>query len=198
MYVNSANWQDCQKYFSQCYVKFKEEGDRIFYITRVDAQLIIAESTSGDEIGIDLAKGYTIEYVIPKKTVFQIGEAALFLSRIPARMWKKGMNKSNTQFQYLTEDQWASAPFDIHSIEGFVNKPSYYTAVDALNDFKNSAHLKSAALTPRISINHSGKIYLDTVLIGKLDIDKSTIISRKIFKPELTSVFKNMEIKVFK
>lgn len=198
MYVDNTNWDDCKKYFHQCFVKFKEEGERIFYITNVDSTMMLAEDIEGNQIGINLSKGYTLDYIIPKKTVFQLGEHARFLSRIPARMWKKGMNKSNTSFQQLSVSGWSGVPFDITIIEGFVNKPTYYSAEDAILDFGKSEHLQSAALSPRLSMSRNGNVYIDTVLIAKIDFSKNTIINRSLFKVDLQKVFKNLEMKVLK
>jgi hypothetical protein len=189
MLVTPETAEDCKKYFQHCWVKFKEEGEKIFYITHVDKKYIHAKSIQDEEILVDHQEGYTIDYLIPKKTVFQHGECAVMLSRIPARMWKKGMNKVNTEFKSLDFHGWTSREFDMHIINGFVNKPCYYSAQDALNDFAKSEHLQSAALTPRISISRKGTVYVDTIPVGRWLQEKKTLSVKKIFNTEVKPLF---------
>jgi hypothetical protein len=152
-----------------------------------------------ETIGIDLEVGYTIDYVIPKKTTYQLNEAAVNLSRIPARQWKKGMNKQNTLFQALCANSlWAPVTFEPQFINGFVNKPGYYTYQDALREFKASEHLDSAALSPRMSICRNGTIYVDTVAVAKLDEKSERIVTKNLFIPEISSSFPNWKIKSVK
>ena len=196
MLITSATYEDCKKYFQHTWVKFKEEGDKIWYITSVDIHYIYAKSITDEEILIDITEGgYTIEYLIPKKTIFQHGEHAVMLSRIPARMWKKGMSKQNTQFQSLTFDGWKSKEFDMGVIDGFVNKPCYYSVEDALNEFTKSEHLQSAALSPRIALSRKGSVYIDNVLVGRYLQEKKTLSVKKIFSPEISPLFSTLQIK---
>jgi hypothetical protein len=199
MFVDSNNWDDCKKYFEGTWVKFKEEGDNtIWYINEVTPKHLFAKSVDEKEIiGVDLEIGYTLDYVIPKKTTYQLHESAVNLSRIPARQWKKGMNKQNTLFQVLTGDGiWLPAPFQPDVINGFVNKPGYYTPHDALREFKASEHLRSAALNPRMSIARNGTIFVDTVLVARFDGER--LITKSLFVPEISAMFPEWKIKTVK
>lgn len=200
MFVNKENWEDCKKYYQETWVKFKEEGDnKIFYISEVGPKYLLAKDINGEVVGVDLEEGYTIEYAIPKKTTFQHGEHALHLFRIPARMWKKGMNKQNTNFNYLNPvDGWLHCGFDSQIINGFVNKPTYYTVKDALNEFQKSVHLKSAALNSRIAMSNKGMVYVDTVPVARVDIEKENVVVKKLFEPEITQLFHNFKIRTVK
>jgi hypothetical protein len=190
MLINCHNTEDISKYFLQTYVKFKEEGDKIFYVTKVTASRMLVRESSGEEAAIDLEDGYYLDYIIPKKTVFQYGEHALFLSRIPARMWKKGMDHKNTQFQVLkASGGWVEHDFNISTVEGFVNKASYMSFEDALTNL-TSGDVNSVALSPRISINTGGSVYIDTVLVGKYRFQQKELACKSIFKEDLTKVFK--------
>lgn len=192
MHVSRFNTDDIIKYFKGTYVKFKEEDDKIFYVKHVTPTSIIVSDSKNEEAMIDLSidGGYTIDYVIPKKTAFQVGENAMFLSRVPARMWRKGMDNKNTQFHILNNaSTWSPVTFDIHTIEAFVNKPCYFTFTDALRHFTEGVALNSAALTPRISISRNGCVFIDTVLVGKYSFAKKELSCKAIFKEELSSVF---------
>lgn len=200
MFVSQENWEDCKKYFEGCWVKFKEEGDnKIWNINEVNTKYIVAQGIDKETIGIDLSVGYTIDYVIPKKTTFQLGEEAVNLSRIPARQWKKGMNKQNTLFSHLSAaNGWINGTFNPQVINGFVNKPTYYSYKDAEREFKKSEHLLSAALDPRIAVTRLGAVYIDSVMVAKWNIEKESLVIKKIFVPEIAAVFPNIHYRVVK
>lgn len=197
MYVDKHCYDDIVKYFHKTYVKFKEDVDVIYLIKQVTHSDIIAEDSKGNEVAICLNTGYNIDYVIPKKTVFQHGEHALFLARVPARMWRKGMDHKNTEFSILSAaGNWSKIPFNIQHIEGFVNKPSYFTYLEALNNFQQGEALQSAALSPRISLTRKGAVFVDMVMVGKMDFEKNVLACKTIFSPELVRVFGKAEVKV--
>lgn len=195
MFINSNSFDDVKKYFQHTYVKFKETGDHIWHIDSVNPHEIICSDKNKEEVGIDLQIGYNLEYILPRKATFQFGNYAVMLYRIPARQWKKGLCKANTNFSTLTgEGSWTTASFDINLIEGFVNKPSYYSLDTAISTFKQGDFV-SAALTPRMSLTHSGKVFIDNVLVGKAEFEKKQLLCKKIFKPELQAMFNNFVIK---
>jgi hypothetical protein len=197
MFVNRDNYEDIKKYYQGCFVKFKETGEHIWHIDHVDPDKIVCSDSKKEEVAIDLDIGYEMDYILPKKTVFQFGDHAMMLSRIPARQWKKGMSKLNTKFVRLTgAGSWGMVDFSISYIEGFTNKPSYYDAQDSLKEFANlNSALGSAAITPRISMCRDGKVFIDTVLVGKFDLNEKTFICKKIFQPELAHYFKDFKAK---
>lgn len=196
MFVNKDNYDDIVKYYLKTYVKFKETKDEIYFIKQVTHTDIICENSKNEEVAICLTVGYTIDYVIPKKTVYQHGEEALFLARIPARMWRKGMDSKNTTFAILSAaGNWTTISFSIQAIEGFVNKPSYFEFKDALNNFEKGTNLQSAALSPRISITRKGAVFVDQVLVGKYDFVYKILTYKKIFGPELAVAIPNVKRK---
>lgn len=197
MFVNCNNYEDIKKYYQGCFVKFKETGEHIWYIDHVDPEKIVCSDSKKEEVAIDLDIGYEIDYILPKKTVFQFGDYAMILTRVPARQWKKGLSKQNTRFARLgAQGSWGAVDFAISYIEGFTNKPSYYDAQDTLKAFANPASdLQSAAITPRISMCREGKVFIDGVLVGKFDLNEKTFVCKKIFQPELAHYFKDFKAK---
>lgn len=193
MFINSQNFDDVKKYFQHTYVKFAETGDHIWHIDTVNPNEIICSDKNKEQVGIDLTIGYNLEYILPRKAVFQFGNEAVMLSRIPARQWKKGMCKANTAFHSMTsEGTWVQLNFDINMIEGFVNKPSYYPldiAVKELSD--ENGDLFSVALNSRMSLSKSGKLYIDNVLVGKVIFKDKVVVCKHIFKPEIAKIFAN-------
>jgi hypothetical protein len=197
MFVNNANFDDAKKYLQGTYVKFKETGDHIWHVDSVSPHEMICSDKNKEEVGIDLNIGYNFEYILPRKAVFQYGASAVILYRIPARQWKKGLCKANTNFSILTEEgSWLLCPFDINPIEGFVNKPSYYSLSLAESTFKQDSSFKSVALTPRISMCRTGKVFIDQILVAKADLEKKELMCKPIFKTDLAPVFSSYSLKV--
>lgn len=201
MFVNSANYEDAKKYFQGCWIKVQEMGDRMYFVKEVRPDFTYLNSPSRGEkddeeyICIDMQIGYTISYVIPKKTVFQHGMNALILERIPARMWKKGMDLKNTQFQILNnKSQWSPTKVDIGLIEGFVNKPQYHTFDTAQRVFKEEAEMMSVALSPRVSFSREGYVFVDTVFVGRYTPAKNQLTYKTIFSKQMKQLFPNVEI----
>lgn len=200
MFASKDNWEDVKKYYHQTYVKFKEEGDTLFHIDRVDPDKIVAKATNGELVGIDLTIGYNIEYVIPGKAVFQYGNIVVMLSRIPARMWKKGMSSQNTKFEAFDKSgKWTKIPFSAELIEGFINKPCYTEPKEALKEFVNpNSTLEAAALTPRITFGRNGKLMVDQTIVAKYDFDTKIFTVKALFQKEVAELFPNTQIKVVK
>lgn len=198
MLATPQNYEDVNKYYKGTWVKFKEEGDTLFYIERATPSRIECHTISKEECCIDLTKpgGYFLEFLIPRKTVYQYDNCAVMLGRNPARMWKKGMCNSNTSFSILKEKGWTGADFSVTLAEGFVNKPSYLSVPQALEHFKVAESNFSAALTPRISMTRGGSVYIDDIVVAKYHATNNTLAVRKIYVPELQEVFKTSEMKV--
>lgn len=201
MFVNSENWQDCQKYYQGTWVKIAQCGERIYTVGEVNNKFTYFSSPSrgpNDEeadVCIDMSVGYTIDYVIPKKTVFQYKENALILERVPARMWRKGMDPKNTTFSTLNEaSAWGKVAIAVPVIEGFVNKPGYYQLDQALSNFEGA--LISAALSPRVSLSKGGSVFIDTTMVGKFAKKSETLTYKAIYKNELELLFPNLKYKV--
>lgn len=191
MFVNSENYDDINKYYKGTWVKFKEEGDTLFYIERATPARIECHTISKEECCVDLTKegGYFITFLIPRKTVFQYDNTAVMLSRNPARMWKKGMCANNTSFAMLKEKQWYGADFTITLAEGFVNKPSYLSFDTAKAEFAKDVGFLSAALSPRVSISRVGSVYIDDVLVGKYNTSNNILTTRAIYQEDLAPLF---------
>jgi hypothetical protein len=198
MFANSSNAEDVKKYYHQTWVKFpKLSGDTLWFISNVSHDFLEILSDNGEEALIDLKRGQEMEYVIPKKTIYQFGEKAAFLSRVPARQWKKGMCGKNTRFQTLSLTKWDLADFDISIIAGFVNKPSYLDFYALAKEWSQGKfETISAALTPRIACSYSGSIFIDDTLVGKYDLDKNILTTREIYKENLQPLFYKSKLKV--
>ena len=191
MHVSSNNVEDIIKYYKGTWVKFKEENDVLFYVENADQTAIYVTSISDEKCFIKLTKeGYFLDFLIPRKTVYQYQNNAVMLSRTPARMWKKGVCQTNTTFRMLKTNGWTPLDFNKHMLEGFVNKPTYGT----LNTLKDG-ETNSVALSPRISMTVGGHVYIDDVMIAKYMANKATLTTKTLFTPHLRPYFPNTIIK---
>lgn len=196
MIFNQSNLDDIKKYYHQTWVKFPRiSQDTIWFIDRVGPEYIEIKSDSGEEALFSLKKDYAVDYVLPGKAVYQFGNNAACLTRIPARMWKKGMSSANTQFKLLTDLKWTPLKFDINVIKAFVNKPAYMDPYAAIQHFKGGSDLLSAAISPRISINRSGSIYIDEIMIGKYEFAKEMLTTREVYINTLKPLFHKTKLK---
>lgn len=196
MIFNQKNIDDIKKYYQGTWVKFPRiSADALWYVDRVTGDFLEITSDTGEEALFSLKKDYPVDYVLPGKAVYQFGNNAAFLSRIPARMWKKGMSASNTQFKVLNILKWNNLKFEISAIKAFVNKPAYMDPYAVLQHFKQGSELESAAISPRISFNRSGSIFIDEIMIAKFDFTKDVITTREIYSQTLKPLFHKTKLK---
>lgn len=198
MLATKENWEDVKKYYQGTILKFHSEkenlGDRLWKITNVTSNRIEAEDSAGDAIYVDLKYPYKLNYAIPKATVYQYQNRAAYLYRIPARMWRKGIDIKNTKIEVLCADgQWRGIELQFASLQGFVDKPGYYTLKEALDGF--AIDLESAALSSRISLSCKGGVYINQTLVGRYQADKQTLTAKGIFVSDLVKYFPNTLVK---
>lgn len=195
MYTSSENWHDVEKYFQGCYIKIKEYGDNLVYISKVQQDGLYGHDQWENPIFIEFdgevagINGYEIDYVIPKRAYFQFGNRAYYLSRIPARMWKKGINKLNTTLQSLDESGFFNKEdLNFKSLMAYVNKPGYMPFQCIEEDYE------SIALSPRFALCSDGKLFLDSHCIGKYYLDSKTVIVKPLFYNDVKSLFSGIKI----
>lgn len=192
MIITENNIDDARTYYKGTWCKFRESGDELWHIDDITHEAITAINTKGEDGKVLLRDGYKLDFVIPKRTTYQYANMAAHLQRIPARMWKKGLHAKNTSFQVLLESGWAATEFKASIIEGFINKPCYYSLQHALYEFESNPEYHSVALSPRFAITRGGRIYLDTVRIGIYD--GKEIIVKKILVPEMERLVRESEM----
>lgn len=195
MKCSSSNWEDVRKYYEGTYVKLKETGEQVWYVNAVTSEGISFYSLDKEVACYKFSEGECyIEYALPHKTTFQSGEAAYHLTRIPARMWKKGLSEKNTAFKVLTSKGWHSAGNSMQLYNAFVNKPSYISYKDALQGIKEG-NIISAALSPRMAISKNKKLYVDTKHIGRVFVSKKQVVlTTPLFFSEVSELFPSYKV----
>jgi hypothetical protein len=194
VFVSPENWGDAEKYFHGCFIKVREYGDVLVRIDKVTPEALWGEDENGEGVCIEIdgkqtgKPFYELDYVLPRKAFFQYGANATLLFRTPARMWKKGINKQNTNISSLLEDgNWKARNLDFNYLKAYVNKPGYVP----FNEFNA---YDSIALSSRFAMTKGGQIYIDLVNIGKYYKKENTVICKKLFAKDIANLFPGVKV----
>ena len=197
MLCTPRNWRDIERYFSGTFVKFREHGDRLFYIERVRETEITGTCEGDDPFVVYLHNDhpYELDYVLPRKAVFQYKLAALILQRMPARQYRRGLCDDNTRITKVTGGD--RLPLSFGLLSTFVTKQNYFSPQDAL--FGKTGSKRSLALSNRMSFDkHTQRLLIDMTPVAQLDRDRGVLQANGLFADEIKTVFKkpipNLEI----
>lgn len=191
MIFNVQNKKDIERYYNNTYVKFTETGDRIFRIASVNGEAVKAVDSTGFEVWIDLKEDYHVNYIIPGRKIFQMGEYAAMLYRKPARQYFRGMHSENTGFVILNQTgEWKECPVDFGNIESFINKGQYPTI-----DFQSlSSSPFSVAIDDQIAMAKNGQILFGFISIGHFEPEYKRISHEALFGKEIKDIFKHLSV----
>lgn len=185
-----ANWRDIERYFSGTFVKFREHGDRLFYIDRVRETEITGTCEGDDPFIVYMHNDhpYELDYVLPRKAVFQYKNDALILQRMPARQYRRGLCDDNTRITKTTGGD--RLPLSFTLLSAFVTKQKYFNPEEAL--FGKTGARRSLALSNRMSFDkQTARLLIDMTPIAQLDRDRGILQANGLFADEIKSVFKN-------
>lgn len=179
---------DIHKYYAGTYVKFKETGDRLWYIKHINDYDIMCTDVDGFTIYIDLNEEYEVDFALPGRAVYQSGDSAFMLYRKPAKQYFRGISSSNTQMMRLHRNgQWEAVLLTHERLQQFVDKPSYQD----INNV-NFNEYQSVALNPVFSVTKNGHVMALRQQVGSCDpLTKMIQVSHNIFTPELKALFKD-------
>jgi hypothetical protein len=195
MIFSPANAEDILRYYKGTYVKFKEMGDDLFYITSVDGQRVTGKAEKDPEgftIWLDEATPYEADYILPHKSFFQYGQHAVQLQRIPAKQYYRGLCASNCGFYYAANTTTMgikSLDIGFPILAAFVKKQEFKTlkAAVAMQD------LHSVVLNSRMMYHRMTKqICIDFTPIARVNMQKLAIyLMKPIFKDELMEMLRH-------
>jgi hypothetical protein len=198
LFVPSAA-QDIHKYFKNSFLKFKETGDMLFYMTHVDNSMISGQIEDGRDFKLYLSEDepYEVDYILPHKSFFQYGEHACMLQRVPAKQYHRGITDENTQISYRVGADGAQKhlPINFEVLKAFVQKKKFFSLTEALQQ-----PVVSCALSPRMMYSRLPKtIFIDFHAVAKVNEPKKIIhLLQPIFKQEIQDLLRqNMELEHF-
>jgi len=183
MKCTQENWRDIQKYYQGTFVKFKEFGEVLHFINRVDPAGIVGTDADKEEFIVHLHddQPYSFEYILPYKAVFQHGGDAYLLQRIPARQYKRGLCQENTSITKVASGERQSVNWAL--LGSFTTKQRYLTLNEAIF---GKGKQRTVALNRRMSYSKTyNYLYVDCKVIAIVDPDKKAIACNKLFLDEL-------------
>lgn len=198
MQFKRSNWEDISRYFKQTFVKFKETGDKLFYIRNVRSDVV--EGMEKDSCPFELYlwedQPYEVDYVLPHKSFFQYAKRAVLLERIPAKQYQRGLSSGNTKLRALGRDgTTTNLDLSFDTLGAFVEKQPWMSLTDAVaNKVKNY----SVVLSPRMAyIPFTNTIYVDMLAVATVNKKAKTVyINHPIFKPEIAELVKGTEFTI--
>lgn len=183
MELTSSNWGDIQKYYENSFVKLREFGDRIFYIDKVNRDEVHFHDAN-DEAGVIYlhdAAPYTLDMVLPNKAMYQMGDEAHLLQRVPARQYHRGITTSNCKISRLRSNGYTNANLSFATLQGYASKPIYRPLEEVIGRSTGSE-----AISPRFAYNAANKsIYCDTKVVAVVDKVKREIKAHALLLAEL-------------
>ena len=159
MQFTSENWHDIERYYNKTYIKLGEYGDKLFYISSVSPHEIMGTTEDGELFKIKLHDTpYEVNYLLPHKGVFQLGNKSALLYRIPAKQYKRGLCSENTRVTYIDGSGEFNHPtMGFETLKQYVTKQAYPSLETAM---KNECGLISVALSPFLTYVPKGHMLM--------------------------------------
>jgi hypothetical protein len=179
--LNQYNFNDANKYYQNTYIQFKEEPGKLYSFVHADPEFLYAYEITMNDTGnlvvgefvcIDIKDNYTMDFLLPRRTLVPMPYGVVLVSRHPAKQWKKGIHADNTRLFALKESgDWKGISFSLKPIFTLIKGPIYKTFKEVLALVRSENKLATSyALTPRLSIStNNGQIYLDLTQVGRFD-----------------------------
>jgi hypothetical protein len=196
LFVPSAR-DDIIKYFKNSFLKFKETGDTLFFLTHVTNDEIGGQIEDGRDfkLYLDEKEPYEVDYILPHKSFFQFGEHCCMLQRIPARQYHRGITEENTQITYRKgapspggTEKLLTMGLSFEVLKAFVQKKKFFSLTDAMKE-----PVVSCAMSPRMMYVRAGRsIYIDFVPVARVDAKtKNIFMIAPIFRQEVLALLTN-------
>ncbi len=184
------NVKDIDNYYCKTIVKFKETGDRLWFIDQVSADEVKCIDVDGFELFIDLDEPYEVSYTIPGRVVYQTGQYAAMLWRIPQKQYKRGISEGNTCLAFLDKGAWKKQQLKLNALQQFVDKPAYQNPEWCFTDKK-----ESYAINRYISVDKAGRLFVLHTPVGKVVPEsKKVFVEYGMFMKEVKTAFPSWEV----
>lgn len=191
--------EDITRYFRGTYIKLKERGDELFFIEQVDSLRVTGKHESGEQfiIYMDEDTPFTIDYVLPHKSFFQMGKDAVLLERLPQKQYQRGLSENNTSLKYMSNSNIVkNVGLSFDTLKKFVSKQPFFSLLKAINE----TELSSCVLSPRMMYHRTKKeIFIDLIPVARVNPQKLIVyVLRPIFLDEIKEFIQNSGETVWK
>lgn len=189
---------DILRYYGGTFLKFKETGDKLFYINKVTSNYITGSTEDSEPFELYLSDTLPLEvdYILPRKAYFQYDRYACLLHRIPAKQYQRGISPDNTKVRVLDGGgKLVTIPLGFPVLKAFVTKQAYTSLRQAV-EYKGE--VQSFALTSRVAYGvRTRSILIDNTIVGKINKStKTLLLFFPIFLDEMLSLTEGTKYKV--
>ena len=180
MKASVKTWKDVDKYFRNTFVIIPEvDPKKAFLLEYAGPDMLRMSDVDGNKGCVELGD-YTYNLhspLVTRRQWYQYQERAHFISRIPARMWRKGISEENTYLASMGNTGWATVPVKLSTIQGFVENQDVFPKT-----LTNLEGLCSYALSPGWALAvKSETLFLLDVPVGKVSLSKQQVSLLKEF-----------------
>lgn len=181
---------DINRYYRNTYVKFKETGDKLFYIRDVNHTMVrgIDDEQTEFELYLSEEHPYEVDYVIPHKSFFQYKTRACLLQRHPAKQYQRGLSNGNTRIHSLTRSGGVTdVEVSFEVLKAYVAKQSFPSFDKGIT---SKGKFISVALSPRFAyVPEVKQIFVDMLPVATVDHPNHKIqVFHSVFMPELKAL----------
>jgi hypothetical protein len=190
MQFTPSNREDISKYYRNSFLKFKETGDMLFYLSSVDTHAAMGTIEDGRDFKVWLAdeEPYEVDYILPHKSFFQFGEHACMLQRIPAKQYHRGITQENTKITYREAESGmvGNIALGFEVLKAFVKKQHFLTLQEAIQSKE-----QSSVLGPRFMYQNKF-IFIDFQSVAKIAGTK-IYMTKPVFEEEIREFLKSTQ-----
>lgn len=174
----SNNSRDFRQRYQNSWGYFKtESGNRVLVIMKeISDSSAMFEDQRGAKYHAKADQGVEFEFIPVRKRLFIHEGDLYYVSRVPARMWSRGVNSENTSIVNLAAGSWG-------------NKLSFETILSAFASdhapVEESLGNSSFVLSDMFGVSH-GTLYVYNHAIGSWDKEKQTVsVTDPMFEQEV-------------
>lgn len=194
----TANLQDFKQRYSGVlgwYISQDDKSRTLVTVSNVSSERVTFKDQVGGTYYANVNGGVQFEFLPVEKGWHNTQEHCYFLSRIPARQWKRGICADNTSIRrgdvilglsYGEVDTWAGSIFKVFSYTGSV--------INCVREFMEGKR-NSVALSNHFALVQ-GRILLHNIIIGSYHSDnkKLLILEKDIMVQELTDTLRRLNL----
>jgi len=189
----AAGWRDFAQRYQGTFGWFHTEKKErmLVQLVEVNESSLMFQAKDGMKYFANPDKGNVFEFIPVTKGVYQLGKDVVFVTRKPARQWKRGLCLENTYLYNLVSGEQLMVDF------------SSVTAVFGGSDgvmleaFKKDMSPNYVALDNIFSVV-ANKLMLYNNRVGVLDRAKRQVtMDSPLFKQEVQDLFRSLLMEVF-
>ena len=193
MIASSENVKDIEKYFSGTYIVVPEVSEtHVMYLEQAKSLGLICKDSRNNKQGLISFEGgfeYKIQSPLTtRKAWFMYDGDAFLITRIPARMWRKGICSENTAiFRLTVEGELSKTGISVSLLNAFLQDQSTPWDPQALNP---------QVLSPEWVFHGKLKsLYLWDKLVGKwASRSNELFVPRELQDLKLPAIANNMKV----